>query len=244
MKHIKIFDTVGHLNQFKSSQNYIKPNVSLCEDNPTTVYYDPYVAPVTPAHDYVEIGGIKWATMNLGANSVTDAGLYFQWGDIQGYTPEQVGSGEGQKYFGLEDYKYYDSENEVYTKYNSTDELITLLSEDDAVTQAWGGNWRMPTNDEFQQLLDATTEKWTQINNVNGRLFTDKTDNSKTLFFPVGSCQNGKYYNGPRAHYWSSFKGLDDSNSNYFDFQQYTVATMANYEYRYVGCLIRGILDE
>jgi hypothetical protein len=37
--------------------------------------------PESNGHDYVEIGGIKWATMNVGATKVTDVGLYFQWGD-------------------------------------------------------------------------------------------------------------------------------------------------------------------
>jgi len=37
-------------------------------------------------HDYIEINGIKWATVDIGADSPTDAGLYFQWGDTQGYT--------------------------------------------------------------------------------------------------------------------------------------------------------------
>ena len=41
-------------------------------------------------HEYVEIAGLKWATMNIGATSVTDYGLYFQWGDANGYTSEQV----------------------------------------------------------------------------------------------------------------------------------------------------------
>ena len=56
-----------------------------------------------PEHEYVDLGfpnGTLWATMNVGANSETDYGLYFQWGDTQGYTAEQVGSGENQKYFG------------------------------------------------------------------------------------------------------------------------------------------------
>jgi hypothetical protein len=37
--------------------------------------------------------------MNIGANSITDYGLYFQWGDISGYTSSQVGSGTNQKPF-------------------------------------------------------------------------------------------------------------------------------------------------
>ena len=66
-------------------------------------------------HDYIEIGGIKWSTMNIGANSITDPGLLFQWGDTQGYTTTQVGSGEGQKYFGWADYKF---ENNTSTNNN------------------------------------------------------------------------------------------------------------------------------
>lgn len=102
-------------------------------------YYDRYygfaVRPILDGsnangHAYVEIGGIKWATMNIGANSVTDYGLYFQWGDIQGYTASQVGSGAGQKYFGWADYKYGNGTSSPsasgMTKYNSTDGKTVL----------------------------------------------------------------------------------------------------------------------
>ena len=44
--------------------------------------------------DYVDLGlpsGLLWAKKNLGAATEEDAGLYFQWGDTQGYTAEQVG---------------------------------------------------------------------------------------------------------------------------------------------------------
>lgn len=60
--------------------------------------YDP-----TNGHEYVDLGlpsGTLWATCNVGAESENDVGLYFQWGDTQGYTADQVGSGEGQKEFG------------------------------------------------------------------------------------------------------------------------------------------------
>lgn len=81
-------------------------------------------------HDYVEIGGLKWATMNIGASQSSDYGLYFQWGDTQGYTASQVGSGEGKKYFGWADYKYGNGTSSPgatgMTKYNATDGLTTL----------------------------------------------------------------------------------------------------------------------
>jgi hypothetical protein len=49
---------------------------------------------IDSGHDYVEIGGIKWATMNLGATDVTDPGMFYQWADIQGYSASEVGKGE------------------------------------------------------------------------------------------------------------------------------------------------------
>ena len=44
-------------------------------------------------HEFVDLGlpsGTLWATMNVGASKPSDYGLYFQWGDISGYTKEQI----------------------------------------------------------------------------------------------------------------------------------------------------------
>lgn len=148
-------------------------------------------------HEYVEIGGLKWATMNIGANSVTDYGLYFQWGDISGYTTDQVGRGEGKKYFDYSTYKYSDNGTTAMTKYNSTDGKTVLDISDDAARANWGGSWRIPTNDECVALSNATTSAWTddyQGSGVSGVVLTDKTDESKTLFFPAASkCQYGEF---------------------------------------------------
>lgn len=96
------------------------------QDNDSERHYGFPVRPVLASGDstrpYVEIGGIRWSTMNVGASTETEAGLYFQWGDTQGYTAAQVG--EGQKYFSENDCIYYNDGS--YTKYNSTDRLSTL----------------------------------------------------------------------------------------------------------------------
>ena len=65
--------------------------------------------PIT--YSYVDFGlpsGTKWATQNVGARKPSESGLYFQWGDTQGYTAEQVGIGEGKKKFAYDesDYKF------------------------------------------------------------------------------------------------------------------------------------------
>jgi len=248
MKHLKIFETTAEYNAFKLTENFILPNVSCTMDDLTVVHYNPYVAPIVPQHEYVEIAGIKWATMNVGANSVTDTGLYFQWGDTQGYTAAQVGSGEGQKYFGEDDYIYYN--NGSYTKYNEGDSLITLESTDDAVKAAWGGNWRMPTVSEFIALGEAVTTAWTadyQGSGVAGIIFTDKTDSSKVLFFPAcGRPYYGSVENvGSCGYCWSSSLDVDygDTHAYYLDFINGDV-NWGNYDTRCYGYPVRGVLAE
>jgi len=193
--------------------------VSYCRTE-NHVHYNPIVDPYA-GHEYVEIGGLKWATMNIGANSVTDTGLYFQWGDTQGYMASQVGSGEGQKYFGWADYKYGNGTSSPgatgMTKYNATDGLTTLEAVDDAAVANWGGSWRMPTTAEFKALGAAVNTAWTQVNNVYGILCTDKTDSSKTLFFPAaGNCFNGSVKDvGNSGRYWSSSLYTDNRQGAY-----------------------------
>ena len=204
-------------------------------------------------HEFVEIGGLKWATINIGANSITDTGLYFQWGDTQGYTASQVGSGSGQKYFGLADYKYGNGTSSPgaagITKYNSTDGKTVLEASDDAVTVAWGSQWRMPKTAEFQALGNAVNTSWTadyQGSGVAGLVCTDKTDSSKVLFFPAcGYCANGKVGNvGSLGRCWSS--SLDSSNVQR-SYGLYFVSgsiTWQSRNYRNYGHPVRGVVNE
>jgi len=124
--------------------------------------------------------------MNVGATSETDYGLYFQWGDTQGYTASQVGSSEGKKAFSWADYKWTEDGGSTMTKYNASDGKTVLDLEDDAVAANWGGSWKMPTEAQFQELLNTAncTNEWTTVNGVNGRLFTSVT-NGNTLFIPA-----------------------------------------------------------
>ena len=82
----------------------------------------------------VDLGlSVLWAKTNLGADKETDAGLYFQWGDTQGYTAEQVGNGEGLKYFGWDDYKWsIDGSSSNFSKYTGSDKTVLDLEDDAA----------------------------------------------------------------------------------------------------------------
>ena len=77
-------------------------------------------------------------------------------------------------------------------------------SDYDAAAVNWGGNWRMPTQVEFQELLDNTTITWTTQNGVNGRLFTAANGNS--LFLPAAGYrwEDELEHAGDLGYYWSS----------------------------------------
>ena len=196
-------------------------------------------------HEFVEIGGMKWATCNVGATKPTDNGLYFAWGETRGFTAEQVRNGERR--FVWDDYKYenYDS----LTKYNDTDKKTVLESIDDAATFNMGIGWRTPTKHEFQSLLYSTTSKWVtnyKGSGVNGRLFIDKNDKSKQLFFPpAGFCYNGSVFGvGDEGRYWWSSL-LTRSLKCAFYLYFYSGDTYwADYHYRYYGSAIRGVVAE
>ena len=182
--YLKEFETQAAYEAAESG--LILPNVSFIVEN-NGIVYKPYVDPYG-GHDYVEIGGLKWATMNIGASSVTNYGLYFQWGDISGYTYSEITS--SAKTLDWANYKYWTADtgsgSSGFTKYTGSDGKIALDEEDDAAKANWGGNWRMPTTAEYVALGNAVNAVWTtnyQNSGVNGFVCTDKTDNSKVLFF-------------------------------------------------------------
>ena len=167
-------------------------------------FVDPY-----NGHAYVDLGlpsGTKWAKMNVGANSETDYGLYFAWGETEGYTASQVGT---DKQFNWSDYKYGTSSSNL-TKYNASDNKTHLELTDDAAAANMGGDWHMPTKEQCEELLNTTyvTNAWVtdyQGSGVNGRLFTS-VSNGNTMFVPAaGYCVDGEVFSvGIDGYVWAS----------------------------------------
>lgn len=251
MIYLKEFETEQQYGAAKDS-GLILPSVSLVTES-GNVYYNPHIDPYN-GHEYVDLGlpsGIKWATMNIGATSVADAGLYFQWGDTQGYTASQVGSGEGQKYFGWEDYKYWTADtgsgSSGRTKYNSTDGKTVLDVSDDAATANWSGGWRMPTEADFTELVDGTTNDWVSDykgSGMRGRVFRSKSDTSKELFLPfAGYCIKGSLKDFDiYGSYWTSSY---TTSGRYFDTSTGYSRTVNKVYIRNCcyGCSVRGVIE-
>ena len=197
-------------------------------------------------HDYVDLdlpSRTLWATMNVGASLPMDTGLYFQWGDVQGYTEDQVGDIECKKAFSWMDYKFsIKGSNENFSKYTTTGATLDL--EDDAANANMGGDWHMPTPEQFKELINETDNTWTTQDGINGRLFTSKTDTSKSIFIPAaGYAWNGSLYDvGDSGSVWSSMlSAYDVSSGQYLSFDSGDVY-LYNYGYRYYGFSVRGVL--
>ncbi|MBE6332935.1 MAG: DUF1566 domain-containing protein [Bacteroidales bacterium] len=155
-------------------------------------------------HDYVDLGlpsGRLWATCNIGAVNPEDYGDYFAWGEKMGYTgAAAIFSWDSYEFgSGANITKYWTS-----TDYGTIDNRTVLESVDDAACVILEGDWRIPTYDEWQELLDNCTSQWTTLNNVNGRLFTSNY-NENTIFLPAaGNYTTSLVNGGRRCFYWSS----------------------------------------
>ena len=138
--------------------------------------------------EYVDLGlksGTLWAAKNVGASKPTDYGLYFQWGDIEGYKADEVGIERGYKKFGWSDYKF----GKKLTKYTKPGDTLDL--EDDAANEYMGGDWHIPTPEQLLELIDNTKIEWAKICGVSGTKFTSNKDTSKYIFIPTAGCAWG-----------------------------------------------------
>ena len=185
------------------------------------------IIPADDNHEYVDLGlpsGTLWATMNIGANSPEEYGDYFAWGETQpkveyswdtyewGIVDDPDGDGDGLFFT-----KYCTSSSFGYNGF--TDGKTELDPEDDAATVNWGSEWRMPSSDQIQELIDNCTIEWTTKNGVNGRLFTSNI-NGASLFLPAA----GHFYyetHFGESYYWSRSLGVYDCNSKCIDMNYY-----------------------
>ena len=231
MKNLNIFSLVTEYENAKSGGVLNKPNVSFVDEDSSVRYL---VDLTHNGYEYVDLGlSVKWATCNVGAKNPEDYGLYFAWGETTGYTAEQVKSGVIK----FDEDSYHAGPAALI----STD----LTLEQDAAHVNLGGNWRMPTKAEFQELLDNCNVVWTDDYNgtgVAGCIFTSKV-NGNSVFFPAGgNCGNSSLSKvGLLGRYWSASK--DTSSTTWYLYLK-SGSENVGYSYdRYCGYSVRGVCE-
>ena len=196
---------------------------------------------------YVDLGlpsGLKWAKCNVGAKKETDYGYYFMWGSTTPNTKTKCNWKHAPFNNGLSDY-----DEEYFNTHNSEwlDSKDNLKPEFDAAYKATNGIARMPTHEDFQELLDNTINEWIEDYNgtgVNGRKFTSKTDESKHIFIPAaGICNCGSVnYVGGIGYVWSS--SLYTSNTDYtWNLSFYSDNCYMNLYKHCYGQSVRGVMN-
>ena len=199
---------------------------------------DPYTG-----HEYVDLGlpsGIKWATCNVGATTPEEYGDYFAWGET-----------EPKDNYSLTTYKYCNGSSSTMTKYctsssyGTVDNKTELELEDDAAHVNWGGNWRMPTKAEQDELRNTSncTWTWTTQNGVKGYKVTSKK-NGNYIFLPAAGYRlDGNLSSaGSYGYYWSSSLSTSYGNDAYYVNFNSSFVYLSSY-YRCNGHSVRAVCE-
>ncbi|MBQ9651451.1 MAG: hypothetical protein IJV13_04470 [Prevotella sp.] len=200
-------------------------------DHPTEVttidHLNEYIDEISAAtHEYVDLGlstGTLWATTNIGATNPEDYGDYFAWGETE----------TNKSSYTWTTYKWRDSSSGQLTKYctessyGTVDNKTVLDLEDDAAYKNWGSDWRMPTLEELNELIDECSWEFMQVNGVKGYKVsgTKPGYTDRYIFLPAGGYKNSSYNNPNNEHggYWLStlnveycYNGMDLYFKSYF----------------------------
>lgn len=178
--------------------------------------------------------GTKWASFNVGATKPEECGGYYAWGETK-----------EKKTYNWNTYDYCDggdycNVDEVYCFYLGSDISGTIY---DVAHVKWGGNWRMPTIEQFEELLSNCHCTWTKQNGVNGRKFISK-HNGKSIFLPAAGCRGGDliFEVDTSGSYWSSTQVPSFSYfAHYFAFSSGFLHTFFCESFRDCGRPVRPV---
>ena len=177
---------------------------------------------LTPG-DYVDLGlSVKWASCNLGASTPAGKGGYYAWGETSTKTE-----------YTKENYAYY-KEGSGYTDIGKD----ISGTQYDAATVNLGKDWRMPTQDEVQELCEKCTFTYGEVDGVKGYYATGKNGNS--IFLPCyGFKFISSYINKDFSYFWA---GSEQDNSNGWELVLYDGKTLwGSLEAKYCGLQIRPV---
>lgn len=176
---------------------------------------------------------VKWRSWNVGASKPEEYGRFFAWGDVTG----QIWDGTSWSGDGFRKAPEY----ELDSKGN-------LKPGFDAAHVALGGNWRMPTKAELQELLDNSNQVWGSVGDVYGILFIGKKQGytDKAIFIPAaGYGGNGEYiYSDDASYFWTGSFAKEDSNTWAWYLNTYEKVLNINSRRTYWGLIVRAVYTD
>ena len=194
-----VYENDGEVSAFVASEvdsiSFTAPSDYLIEPNDIDSF------------EYVDMGlSVRWGTCNVGAATPEEYGYYFAWGEV-----------ETKEYYQLNNYRWAASVSGMILKYctnsflGNVDNKTQLEPEDDAAHVICEDMWRIPTEYEFNELIDNCSITWTSSNGVYGLEFVSNK-NGNSIFIPAA----GYYYDVEKdassfGYYWTSSLDINDS---------------------------------
>lgn len=206
----------------------------------------------------VDLGlSVKWANTNIGAASPYEHGDYFAWGETDPYYEYGYSQESPQKHwipnksegYYWPSYTWCNGSQSTLNKYNfsasygSVDKKTVLELNDDAANKKLNGDWRIPTEAEFEELRTSCSWSWTTINGVSG--YNVKGKNGNSIFLPASGYRGGKNLSkvNEQGFYWTS--ELRSSKCDHsINFRFSSTGREINYESRYFGHSIRAVSEK
>ena len=154
----------------------------------------------TETMEYVDLGlpsGKKWSKKYLGAETVTDEGDCYAWGETSPKNPGYID-------FTKEKYGLLDGAWGDFRRYNKKDGWKQLIPYDDAATARLGNKWHIPTETEVQELFDNCTAKEITLNGKAGIALVSKINNNYIFFINNGLTADDKWYGTNQCICWTA----------------------------------------
>jgi len=169
--------------------------------------------------------GTLWSSCNIGASSPEGVGNYYAWGET-----------EVKDVYDWSKYIHCDGSKETCHDLGSD----IGGTEYDVAHMKWGDDWRMPTFDEFQELIDNCDYEWITYQGVQGGKFTGPNGNS--IFLPAAGVrtESGLEEVGSNGYYWSSMHFVPLSGSNHL-YLSSSVYFCDDWLYRCYGQCVRPV---
>ena len=237
---------IVHLNDADSVEFYASSvdsitfaNFSIDSEFPDDADKPTPILPNANGYEYVDLGlpsGTLWATCNVGAATPESYGGLYAWGETK-----------TKSLYTWDTYVHCNGSTSNYiSKYTKNDEKTQLERNDDVAYLSRGGDWRMPTYDEFAELRWHCTWKYSVRNNVSGYEVVGQNNNS--IFLPFSGYQyEDQLSRGTCGSYWTSTLGnmyeetdyvADRAGALYFDISDKTMEDT----FRDAGRAIRPVL--
>ena len=171
--------------------------------------------------------GTRWANMNIGAKKPEECGSYFAWGE----TEEKIE-------YSWESYVFCDNDFGLGCVHLGSDISGTQY---DAAYVKLGRQWRMPSFDQFMELIRNCEFEFTTLHGVLGGKFTSKI-NGNSIFFPTtGEYLDRQIKYRDKAGYWAGTQDPADREyyAHSFDFVNGFVCT--DFHERNIGLPVRPV---